>query len=196
MWRWAAGGLAAAAALLVGLFLGLPDDPDQPERTVSLHPKGLFIDGAGPAAGFRAKGPTRLQVAVQRGGKRFVASAGQTFETGDVLGFFYTAAEETWTVILFCDGAGEIAQVFPEDDAALIPAGVDRPLPVSAVVEEGQSCEWIVGFFSSHQPSMDTLEIALREAIRGRGADCALLPIELEDVSVDVTLLRRESDEP
>jgi len=195
-WRWAAGGLAAAAVLALGLFIGLPGEVDRPGRTVNLRPKGPSASGEGPATGFRVKGPVRLQVAVQRGSKRFVASAGQTFETGDVLGFFYTALDETWPVILFCDTEGNITQVFPPPGAAVsVPAGVERPLPVSAVVEEGRTCEWIVGFFSSRQPSMDTLQSALREAVRGRSPDCALLPMDLEDVTMDVTLLRRESEE-
>ncbi len=150
----------------------------------------------GPGAPeLRVKGGHRLQVAVQRGGERFVARSGAHLLSGDVLGFFYTAPAEAWVAVLFVDEGGRVTRLFPAGEEALarLPAGAQRPLPDGAVLEEGKGCEWIVGFFAQRAGPVAPLADALRAAVARRGSACSLPPLALEATAVDVVVLRRSN---
>jgi hypothetical protein len=142
---------------------------------------------------FRIKGPFRIHMAVQRGERSFVASSGDAFLTGDVLGFFYTAPEEGYLAVLFSDQRGRIVRVFPDRPPGRVRAGTQWPLPDGAVLEPGEGCEWIVGFFSREPSDVEELGELLRRAVQDRKPDCTLGPMEREGVSIHALILRRES---
>lgn len=172
---WAVAAAAFVLCVLaVGLWFGLRDR----DRDVS--------------EGFRIKGPYQVKVAVQRGDESFTASAESVFKSGDVLGFFYTAPEDRYLVILFSDELGQITRVFPAGPLVQMPAGVERPLPDGAVLEPGSGCEWIVAFFCKEPVEVNVLNDLLRRAVEARKPGCILGAIELDDASLQVVVLRRE----
>lgn len=142
---------------------------------------------------FRIKGDHRLAIAVQRGDRRFVAASGDVFETGDVLGFFYTAPSDCWLVVLFTDERGRITRVFPSRSLfpARVPAGVEQPLPDGAVLEDGTGYEWIVAFFSEQALDVEGLEASLRKAVENRGPDGQLGSFELPAAQFHVIVMKR-----
>jgi hypothetical protein len=172
---WRPAWLAAAALLLCVVAVGL----------------FLFLRSEGPGPEFRIKGPFQIHVAVQRGEQRFVAASGDRFEAGDVLGFFYTAPEDGYLSVLFIDSRENITRVFPGRIPGRVRPGVERPLPDGAVLEPGEGCEWIVGFFSREPADLEELEALLRRAVQDRRPDCTLGPMEPEGVSVHALILRR-----
>jgi hypothetical protein len=174
-WSWLVAGAAVAAMLLITLWLvGIP------KLSQKEHGDGFLI-----------KGPYQLQLAVQRGDRRFVGASGSRFETGDVLGLFYTAPEERWLVVFFSDAGGNISQVFPGGAPVKVPAGVERPLPDGAVLEPGEGCEWLVALFSTEPLDTEQARRALRRAVRDRDGSCTLAPLGLDDAAVSVLVLRR-----
>jgi hypothetical protein len=173
---WRPAWLAAAALLLCMLVAGL----------------FVALRSGEPGPEFRIKGPFRIHMAVQRGERRFSASSGGTFRTGDVLGFFYTAPEDGYLVVLFSDQRGKITRVFPVREPGWVRAGIQRPLPDGAVLEPGEGCEWIVGFFSQKPSDVEELGEFLRRAVQDRKPDCTLGPMEPEGISIHALTLRRE----
>jgi hypothetical protein len=141
---------------------------------------------------FRPKSGYKIQVAVERKGRQFAANSGDDFETGDLLGFFYTAPAETWPVILYSDDKGHIERIFPKGQPVSMPAGVEKPLPVSAVLEAGEGCEWIAAFFSEASPNLKRIESALKRAVLGQREDCVLKQIRVPNTSIEVITLKRK----
>lgn len=153
--------------------------------------------GHRPVVALRAKsGAAALHVAVQRGERSFAADASTRFEDGDTLGFFYSAPTETWPVVLFVDGAGSVARIFPLDTPVLLPAGADLRLAAGAVVQPGQGCEWIVAIFfpKSQPPDLPASESMLRAKAQARApadASCDLKLSPDPGASVSVFVVKR-----
>jgi hypothetical protein len=152
----------------------------------------LSSRGAEEASSFRIKGGFGLQLAVQRGDKRFVASSHDRFQTGDALGFFYTAPADRYLSVLFSDEQGRVVRVFPQGEPRRVPAGAERPLPDGAVLEPGEGCEWIVAVFSEEPVDPARMAERLRQAVRQRQPDCTLPAIGGQGDSVQVLILRRD----
>ncbi len=147
-----------------------------------------------PSGSLQIKGGFDLQVGVLRDGKRILAKSGDTFNEGDVLGFFYTAPTPMWPVILFADSTGKVSRIYPPDAPKELPAGVGRPIPVSAVLEKGHGCEWIVAFFAAELPDIGALRATLRDTInrRNQAGTCELGGLEFRGGTVETLILHRE----
>jgi hypothetical protein len=159
---------------------------------VGLWWAGLFDLERREPDGFRIKGPYHIQLAVKRGSDHLVGKSGERFYSGDVLGFFYTAPEPRRLVVLFADERAEVTRVYPSRlPVETLQAGVEKPLPDGAVLEPGSGCEWIFGIFSVEPIEMDVLEERLKRAVESRKPDCSLGPLELENATIDVIVLRR-----
>ena len=174
----AAASMAAMIAAVMVWQLLVPEEPGPPR------------DQETPT--FRAKSGYQIQVAVERKGQRFAANSGDEFEAGDLLGFFYTAPTATWPVVLYSDAEGNVEQIFPEARPEPMPAGVEMPLPVSAVLEAGEGCEWIAAFFSTKSPNLKQLESAFKRAVSGRNEDCVLKQMQVPNTSIDIIALKRK----
>ncbi len=174
--------VAVAAAAMIAIVLvwgtGVLDRGEEQGRT---------------PAQFRPKSGYKLHLAIDRGGERFTAAVDQVFEPNDVIGFFYTAPKATWPVILHGDGQGKITRIFPADKPVRLPAGVEQPLPVTVVVEQGRDCEWIAAFFDDRAPQLRVLERAFRQMIKQRRAECVLGGTKIPHGSVESIILNTGS---
>ncbi len=117
-----------------------------------------------------------MNMAVQRGTERFTLQPGESVETGDHLGLFYSAPERTFLAVFSVDRDGKSSLLFPvggQTSASVEPA-VQSPLPDGAVVREGSACEWIVAVFSERPLAVSALGQALLGARRAPA--CTLDP--------------------
>lgn len=182
--RWLLAALVIAAGVAVAIVPGWLESPT-PDQESPLTPKG---HGA-------VRGPAdRLEVAVRRGKLEWVASALDTLETGDLVGFFYTADTDGYLLIAHVDAAMDATVVFPAGGqrSAPVHAGRSRQAVDSAVLTPANGCNWFVGVFSDEP--IDS--VRLREAISKMAVqdDCELdlrIP-EARSVSV-IPVLRRTS---
>jgi hypothetical protein len=143
-------------------------------------------------AQYKIKGTYALHVAVQRGTQRFGGVSGADFAAGDVLGFFYTAPKAGYMYLMFADEADTVSTIYPTGRPVLLPAGVEVALPNGAVLEPGHGCEWIVAVFSSQAVELEDIKQALLQALAVRGEGCQMAPLPIDNVSVDVFVLKRE----
>ncbi len=168
---------ASAAMLLLALALFLPpDSPSSPER--KLIPKGAF----------------ELLVAAERKGHTFRVENGSVLNEGDRLGFFYSATQAGYLMILYIDESGELVRLYPAEDVLSSPVvqGINLSIPDGALVKTGRGCEWVVGIFSRRELS----EALLGEAVNrmwARRSSCRLNreAARLDDVDIQVIQVRR-----
>lgn len=177
-WLVLAGGLAAAAGMLIWLVSRRPPDVGE---------------------GVRAKGAWSLHVGIKRGDRVLRRKAGSVFHTGDELGFFYTAPQPGYLSIVFVDSSGAEAILFPRtgSKAASVPAGSEVRLDAGGQLTATMDCEWVVGAYSE-APFDSRLPIdAIQSATGTLGRDCALDVDETLDVALDIVpLIRRRGESP
>jgi len=168
---------ASAAMLLLALALFLPpDSPRSPER--KLIPKGAF----------------ELLVAAERKGHTFRVENGSVLNEGDRLGFFYSATQAGYLMILYIDESGELVRLYPAEELLSSPVvqGINLSIPDGALVKTGSGCEWVVGIFSRRELS----EALLGEAVKkmwARRSSCRLdrEAAKLDHVDIQVIQVRR-----
>jgi len=149
--------LAASAALLALVLVLVPVGPREEERI--LRPKGTW----------------QLHVAAERSGHTFRVQNGSILQTGDQLGFFYTAERPGYLMILYADEEGEIIRLFPalEPQSAIADEGKNIRVPDGAKLSPGEGCEWVVGLFSDQPITGDQAREAIGRML-GERKGCRL----------------------
>jgi hypothetical protein len=123
-----------------------------------------------PEEQLRPKGTWQLHTGVERSGHEFLAYDGIRLETGDRLGFFYTAEQPGTMMILYADEAGDIVLIYPAQakTSARIDAGREVRVPDGAVVDPGRGCEWVIGLFSDRPFAIRTAHEVIRRMLEER----------------------------
>lgn len=167
------GGALAAAAATAVLVAMLRSPIEDGER---LQPKGSFD----------------LLVAVDRGGKGAPLRNGGHVQTGDRLGFFYTAGAAGYLAILYGADSGEVERLYPSGPgpSVAVLAGREVRVPDGAVISAGQGCEWIVGLFSKEPLSSRRAKALVKKMIGGREA-CTLMDVRDPGLAVRVVGVQR-----
>jgi len=152
---WATAGMAAA-------LLG-----------VGLHHRATSPDMLVPKGSEHA-----FHIAVQRGASRFRLGPGEALQSGDRLGFFYSAPDASHLVVLDVEADGKAAALFPAGgrESARVLAGEGVGLPDGAIVRDGEGCEWIVAVFADAPLPVAEVREALGDAARLASSDCSLAP--------------------
>lgn len=167
----ATAALAAAAAVLIVLAVprggeappgGEPAAPGATPEALGgeLIPKG-YID--------------QLHVAVQRGPNRFTVNPGDPLKTGDIIGLFYSTDSPGHLAIVHLDEQRVVTPLYPGigKASAQIRPGDKVALPDSAVLEEGEGCEWFIAVFSDEPIALESLGNSLRQSASFTRADPA-----------------------
>lgn len=168
-----AGGVIAAAAALFFFVMRPPTNgPEEPQ----LRAMGAHVYS--------------LEVAVERGGQARQVKTGDTLQTGDRIGLFYTAHMPGHLYVLY---VGTEIDVFLPSKA--IAQGERIALPAGGELTDGKGCEYIVGFFSKTAIDPEMARKAVEDAQRD-GEKCTLsLPdgahTGLNKIDVQVIGIRR-----
>jgi hypothetical protein len=142
--RRAGFGLAAAAIVLLGARLAMPE----------------------PAA-VRFKGPANLEVFVHRNGQTQPVENGQALAAGDQLAFVYTLAEAQSLLLLSIDESGAVTRYFPsESGAAVLSPAARAQLPVGIELDAHHGEERLFALFSRAPIDEPRAREALRQALR------------------------------
>lgn len=166
----------AAAALIVFLPGALRDEAELPR-----------------AKGERSVAPdASLHVAVMRGEQEFLVGNGGRLETGDRLGFFYSASQPLHLGILYADPAGGVVRLHPSGGSrsTFVDAGRDLRLESGAVLTPGEECEWVVAAWSSEPLSMEVLAAEVKRAVAHRSG-CVLAFPQESQVRFEAVVVRR-----
>jgi len=135
--------------------------------------------GSSSSREFLVKGKTdSIAVAVQRGTAHFAAEPGSGLEVGDRLGFFYSAREEGFLILLDVSATAGMTVLFPagKTTSGAIGVGVERPLPDNGAVERLDGCEWLIGVFSSRPLSVADVRAELQQQLHTQGPGCTYQP--------------------
>jgi hypothetical protein len=155
-WILPIGSMLAIAASISLVFLVL----DRPEEE-------LAVKGSGDYA---------LELAVERGGRRFVLEPSGELLPDDRVGFFYSAPRAGHLAIVHRDEAGQAAIMFPAGAGAGVSAqifqGREVALPDVALIERGSGCEWFVAIFS--ESPLALADLLARVSSAPVGAECRL----------------------
>jgi hypothetical protein len=155
---WAFAALGACALVLVAVLFVWPEHK-------------------GDEQAFTIKGKLdRIDVAVERQGRQFRLRAADQLQSGDRLGFFYTASRPGHLALFDVSGSGSVSVLFPHGatHSAAINSGFEVALPDGGVFTAPGGCEWLVAIFSDDSlPFESTIEI-VRAAARAASTDCAL----------------------
>jgi len=149
-----AGGLAAAAALLLVLRTGDAPTGRVPERT----------KGGAPSLG----------IWVLHGESVRRAAPGEVIAPGDALRLVVTSPAGAWVAVLSLDPSGRASVYFPDGPRAeRVEAGADVALPLATRLDESVGREQVVGLFCDGAVLLEPVRAALEQ---GRGLDGAALP--------------------
>lgn len=136
---------SVAALLVVGFCAGLGwflwQGKEAADDAMSLTPKGADFD---------------MEIAVSRDGMAFPLHQGEEVETGDQLGFFYTASHSAHLALFHVDATGRVSALYPTDSdrTRAVSAGNRIPLKDGAIVTPATSCEWTVAVFLDREMSV------------------------------------------
>jgi hypothetical protein len=168
--------LAASAAVLALVLVLVPFGPREKERV--LVPKGTW----------------QLHVAAERSGHTFRVQDGSILQTGDQLGFFYTAERPGYLMILYADEEGEIVRLFPalKPQSAIAAEGKNIRIPDGAELSPGEGCEWVLGLFSDQPFTGDQAREAVGRML-GERKGCRLdaSSAKLHGVGIQVIQVNR-----
>ena len=111
---------------------------------------GLFVRLACTGGEADPRIPCKLLLAVQRSGQIRRATEGEKLQAADQLGFFYTARQPGFLMILHAGQDGNLTPLFPR--GARIPgrikAGIQQGVGDPTTLGPPRGCEWVVGVFS------------------------------------------------
>jgi hypothetical protein len=168
--------LAASAAVLALILVLVPLGPPEEERI--LVPKGTW----------------QLHVAAERSGHTFRVVDGSVLQTGDQLGFFYTAERPGYLMILYADEEGEIIRLYPalKPHSAAAAEGKNIRIPDGAELSPGEGCEWVVGLFSDRPLTGDSAREAIGRMLGERkGCRLEASSAKLQGVGIQVIQVNR-----
>ncbi|HSR99396.1 MAG TPA: hypothetical protein VLM79_20230 [Kofleriaceae bacterium] len=144
--RWVMGLAAIAAALCVWLVASR--------------------DRLGGAE-IRSKGKPALAFYVKHGDAVREGAPGEVVGPKDAINFVVSTEQPAFLAIISVDGAGKVSAYYPEGPtAAAIPAGRDRVLPRSVLLDDTLGLERVVGVFCDRPIAVAELAAAVaRDAI-------------------------------
>ncbi|OGQ87721.1 MAG: hypothetical protein A2289_24720 [Deltaproteobacteria bacterium RIFOXYA12_FULL_58_15] len=119
-------------------------------------------------------GGDSIAIAVRRGEERFVAQPTTPLFEGDLLGFFYSAVEPGYLLLLNVDEEGSSSRVFPVRGVVSgeIEAGQNVNLPDGGIMRAGPGCEWLVAVFSQQPLPIKSVEELVGSAAQDSGPEC------------------------
>ncbi|MBN2525313.1 MAG: DUF4384 domain-containing protein [Deltaproteobacteria bacterium] len=170
-----------AAVLLAGLAAGVGFVIWQSQQTQSqpdtLVPKGASYD---------------LEIAVSRNGLGFPLREGEMVETGDRLGFFYSASEGSHMALFHVDGQRQMTVLYPVEGkrTAFVQKGERIRIRDGALVTPSTTCEWIVALFTPKETSLSRLISHLRRNVRV-GENCNLKITDMDTARIKVQQIRK-----
>ncbi len=167
------GGLAAAAALVLGVYLTLGGAPPKP----------------GGDDGIRYKGVVSVEVVAKRGDRQFRVEPGSALLENDALRFIVTTGTPGYMDLFSVDSKGRVSPFYPESEPDADPAPMTlgnagrHVLPGSVILDDALGEEHIVLVFSEAVFDRDEVQKEIRStgamgprAIIGRpGGDGALI---------------------
>ena len=182
--RFARVSLAVAAVLLIGvagsIAMHLWHTRQRQTAETTLTPKGAVFD---------------MEIAVNRNGAGFPLEQGDMVETGDNLGFFYSATQNAYLALFHVNEQRELSTLFPanKNSNALVETGTRLPIKDGALVTPASSCEWIVAVFSEKSMSINQLKGYLKNGINisKRSGTCDIQIEELKEVTIKVQQIRK-----
>ena len=112
---------------------------------------GLFVRLACTGGEADPRIPYKLLLAVQRSGQIRRAIEGEKLQAADQLGFYYTARQPGFLMILHAAQDGNLTPLFPRGAriSGRITAGVQQGLGYPTTLAVPRGCEWVVGVFST-----------------------------------------------
>ena len=151
--RWAHGparwtiGLAAIAAMLCVWLVASRDRLGGPE--------------------LRTKGKPALAFYVKHGDAVREGAPGEAVYPNDAINFVISTEQPAFLAIISVDGGGKVSAYYPDGPtAAEIPAGRDRVLPRSVLLDDALGLERVVGVFCDRPIAVTELAAAVaRDAI-------------------------------
>jgi hypothetical protein len=168
--RWFAAGaaLAAAASVLLLMYLPVPD---------VLHPKG--------------RQTFQLHVAASRQGSVFRVHEGTRLQPGDQLGFLYSSGGEGQLMVWYASET-QTVRIFPaaHPGSELVARGHETPIPDGATFSPSGGCEWIIGMFSPRPITEDEAIGRIRDMVARRHG-CALPSPSVRDLTTQVVEVGR-----
>ncbi|MBN2531191.1 MAG: hypothetical protein JXR76_32710 [Deltaproteobacteria bacterium] len=116
-----------------------------------------------------------ISVVIRRNGRAFIARPSEPLQTGDDLGFFYSAKKKGYLALFTRDSSKSVYLLHPVDGvrSASIDAGLNVSLPDGASVETVSRCEWVIGVFSDSPLSVADLERNVADAME-TNSSCGL----------------------
>ncbi len=155
IFRWALGGAAAMALVLVGLWIGWP----RPDPAA----------GGGRAGLHGIKGPPAIQVFVKRGERVFEVREGEPLRPKDRIRFVVSLPQPGYLRVLSLNG-DDATSFYPPPGAAPVrlPAG-RQELPGATELDDGAGPErlWVV--FSDEPLSVEEARVRVRRRLAGEG---------------------------
>ncbi|MFT7624137.1 MAG: hypothetical protein ACI9WU_003324 [Myxococcota bacterium] len=151
----AAGSVALALAASLLLLMRPPlvslSEPERPQLTAKgAQPPDLIL----------------VEVGVRRGTTEGVVEPGDHLQTGDLVGFLYTAARPVHLAVAYVDAERETTWLYPSGGASppLLPAAARTALPGAGQLSEASGCAWFVTVWSDGPFALDSVEHAIRQA--------------------------------
>ncbi|MBN2716616.1 MAG: DUF4384 domain-containing protein [Deltaproteobacteria bacterium] len=180
---------ALAALLLAGLAGGMgllvwQSKTRESNSTTSadnvMTPKGAAYD---------------LEIAVSRNGAGFQLEQGDMVETGDHLGFFYSATQRAHLALFHLNAHGELSTLFPARTkySAPVKDGARIPIKDGAVATPATTCEWVVAVFTEKVMSINTLRQYLSDSaiITDKTDGCDLRIGDKRGMTIKIQQIRR-----